>query len=218
MDKDELVYFWQPFMGEAELVVMDTNGNVVDIVEPKYHMTKDGTGKIALLLPPSVKLTSNKAEPVVKGPGEDIFTVWVDGACSGNPGPGGWAYVIESIKIPNPVKHAAREEQTTNQRMELTAALYALQRCKYLSTQLYGLKARPVVKIHSDSQYVVNTMNGNYKNKANIGLISVLKTVHKDMDVTWVQVPRNSSEPMVLCDAMAKEASKTEGFQWKEGI
>jgi len=216
MDKDELVYFWQPFMGEAELVVMDTNGNVVDIVEPKYHMTKDGTGKIALLLPPSVKLTSNKAEPVVKGPGEDIFTVWVDGACSGNPGPGGWAYMIESIKIRGPVKCAGREEQTTNQRMELMAALRALQKCQYLNTEICGLRARPVVEIHSDSQYVVNIMNGNYKNKANMELISVLKTVHNGMDITWIQVPRNSSVPMKHCDAMAKEASKTEGFQWKE--
>ena len=216
MNKHELDHFWQPFMDETELVVMDTNGNVVNISGTAYHMTKKGIGKIAVLLPPSAKMISNKAEPVVKNKEGDIFIVHVDGACSGNPGPGGWAYVIQSIKLGDSVKHAAREEQTTNQRMELTAALCALQRCRYLNTEIHVPGARPVVEIHSDSQYVVNTMKGNYKNRANIELISYLKAVNESMDVTWIQVPRNSSAPMVLCDAMAKEASKTEGFQWKK--
>ncbi|MEO6510869.1 MAG: RNase H family protein, partial [Nocardioides sp.] len=47
--------------------------------------------------------------------------VWTDGACSGNPGPGGWAWALDETT------HAAgRADHTTNQRMEIQAALEAV--------------------------------------------------------------------------------------------
>src|SRR5436309_10605590 len=65
--------------------------------------------------------------------------VYTDGACSGNPGPGGWAWAVED----GPFASGA-EAQSTNQRMELTAALEAV-------TTLDG-----PVEVVSDSTYVVN--------------------------------------------------------------
>jgi len=65
--------------------------------------------------------------------------VYTDGACSGNPGPGGWAWAVES----GPYASGA-EPHSTNQRMELTAAFEALK-------ALEG-----AVEIVSDSTYVVN--------------------------------------------------------------
>lgn len=68
--------------------------------------------------------------------------VFTDGACSGNPGPGGWAWVTEDDQ------HASgAEPESTNQRMELTAVLRAIE-------DLPGELA-----IHSDSTYVVNCFN-----------------------------------------------------------
>jgi len=66
-------------------------------------------------------------------------TVYTDGACSGNPGPGGWAWIV-----PDGPFAAGGESMTTNQRMELTAALDAVQ-------SLPG-----PLEIVSDSSYVVN--------------------------------------------------------------
>ncbi|HEY5650666.1 MAG TPA: RNase H family protein, partial [Acidimicrobiia bacterium] len=66
-------------------------------------------------------------------------TVYTDGACSGNPGPGGWAWIV-----PDGPFAAGGESMTTNQRMELTAALDAVQ------------SFPGPLEIVSDSSYVVN--------------------------------------------------------------
>jgi ribonuclease HI len=68
--------------------------------------------------------------------------VFTDGACSGNPGPGGWAALLRSGAHEKWLTGA--ELNTTNNRMELTAALRALQ----------ALKQRSVVRITTDSKYV----------------------------------------------------------------
>lgn len=74
----------------------------------------------------------------------DIYT---DGACSGNPGPGGWAAILMYGRHRKELSGA--EADTTNQRMELRAAVE-------------GLKAlrRPVrVRLHSDSAYLINAFS-----------------------------------------------------------
>lgn len=74
----------------------------------------------------------------------DIYT---DGACSGNPGAGGWGAILiygETIK-----EISGYESQTTNNRMELTAVIEALN----------ALKTECEVTVYSDSAYVVNAFN-----------------------------------------------------------
>ena len=71
----------------------------------------------------------------------DIFT---DGACSGNPGPGGWAAILRSGKHEKEIFGA--EPATTNNRMEMTAAIRALQ----------SLKGPSTVTIHTDSRYLMD--------------------------------------------------------------
>ncbi len=71
--------------------------------------------------------------------------LFTDGACSGNPGPGGWAYVLKHPASGKVRKDAGGQAQTTNNQMELTGAIM-------------GLKAltRPsVVELYSDSEYVL---------------------------------------------------------------
>ena len=82
-----------------------------------------------------------------------MIRVFTDGACLGNPGRGGWAVKIRypSGRIEN-ISGAA--EQTTNNRMELTAAIKALEGLKNEESQ-----KKDAVVIHSDSQYLVRGMN-----------------------------------------------------------
>lgn len=79
----------------------------------------------------------------MKKPQVEAFT---DGACSGNPGPGGWGVILRMGRHEKEL--AGGEAATTNQRMELTAAIAALR----------ALKRPCRVKIHSDSKYVVQGM------------------------------------------------------------
>ena len=69
-------------------------------------------------------------------------TVYTDGACSGNPGPGGWGAVL--ISGPHRKEISGGEPETTNNRMELTAAIEALR----------ALKGTPKVDLYTDSTYV----------------------------------------------------------------
>ena len=71
----------------------------------------------------------------------EIFT---DGACSGNPGPGGWGTILRCNGIEKEL--SGGEKETTNNRMELLAVINGLE----------ALKRKCKVKIYSDSSYVVN--------------------------------------------------------------
>jgi len=71
--------------------------------------------------------------------------VYTDGACKGNPGPGGWAWAV-----PDGPFASGAERHTTNQRMEITAALEALR------ALLAPGKTTGEVEVMSDSTYVVN--------------------------------------------------------------
>ncbi|HVP98363.1 MAG TPA: ribonuclease HI [Roseiarcus sp.] len=69
-------------------------------------------------------------------------SIWTDGACSGNPGPGGWGAILRYDEHERQLKGG--EPLTTNNRMELTAAIEALE----------ALKRPCAVNIHTDSQYL----------------------------------------------------------------
>lgn len=71
-----------------------------------------------------------------------MLHVWTDGACVPNPGRGGWAWITRCGK-----QASGRDPQTTNQRMEMTAALEALR----------SLPGQDLL-IHSDSQYLIKGM------------------------------------------------------------
>ncbi|MSP95377.1 MAG: ribonuclease HI [Alphaproteobacteria bacterium] len=78
---------------------------------------------------------------MTKAPQVEIFT---DGACSGNPGPGGWGAILRAGK--NEKEISGGETLTTNNRMELMAAIKAFE----------ALKQPSMVIIHTDSRYVMD--------------------------------------------------------------
>jgi ribonuclease HI len=73
--------------------------------------------------------------------------IFTDGACSGNPGPGGWGAILRYGKTEREL--SGGEPDTTNNRMELLAAISALQ----------TLKEECVVELYTDSQYFSNALN-----------------------------------------------------------
>ena len=75
-----------------------------------------------------------------------LVSLFTDGACSGNPGPGGWAYILRHPASGKEVEANGGERETTNNRMELRAVIEGLSALKQPST----------VDLYSDSQYVLN--------------------------------------------------------------
>ncbi len=78
----------------------------------------------------------------------ETITIWTDGACSGNPGPGGWGAILRLAGADRELKGGAPD--TTNNRMELMAAITALQ----------SLDEPSDVDLHTDSQYVRGGITG----------------------------------------------------------
>lgn len=76
-----------------------------------------------------------------------IVTLYTDGACSGNPGPGGWGAILEYMG--NEKELSGGEASTTNNRMELTAVIFGLQ----------ALKEPCIVELYSDSKYVIDGLS-----------------------------------------------------------
>ena len=72
--------------------------------------------------------------------------VFTDGACKGNPGPGGWGAILRMGRHEKEL--SGGEPQTTNNRMEMTAVIRALD----------ALKERCAVTVHTDSRYVIDGM------------------------------------------------------------
>ena len=73
-------------------------------------------------------------------------TLYTDGACSGNPGPGGWGAILEYMGHEKEL--SGGEDNTTNNRMELTAVIQGLQ----------ALKEPCIVELYSDSKYVIDAL------------------------------------------------------------
>ena len=74
-------------------------------------------------------------------------TLYTDGACSGNPGPGGWGAILEYQGVEK--EFSGGEAETTNNRMELTAVIAGLS----------ALKEPCIVELYSDSKYVIDGLS-----------------------------------------------------------
>ena len=77
----------------------------------------------------------------------NTVTLYTDGACSGNPGPGGWGAILEYKGHEREM--SGGESSTTNNRMELTAVIQGLM----------ALKESCVVELYSDSKYVIDGLS-----------------------------------------------------------
>ena len=143
--------------------------------------------------------------------------IYTDGACSGNPGPGGWACIINLKKEINKISGCSTN--TTNNQMELTAALMAL---KWLQRNYKVLYEYDTYEIYSDSAYVVNTINKNWlenwkkndwktKDKKDVKNRELWEAIDailskKDFNVTFIKVKGHKG--VFLNELADKEARK----------
>jgi ribonuclease HI len=135
----------------------------------------------------------------------EIFT---DGACRGNPGPGGWGAILRYRKHEKHFKGA--ETLTTNNRMELTAVITALEK----------LKKSCLINVTTDSEYVrqgITVWLSRWKKNGwktsqkkpvkNIDLWQQLDTIASQHDISWHWVKGHSNHPEnELADKLANEA------------
>jgi ribonuclease HI len=134
--------------------------------------------------------------------------IFTDGACRGNPGPGGWAAVLMYGDARKIISGSARN--TTNNRMELTAAIEALN----------ALKRRCAVQLFTDSQYLqkgIQRWLARWKRSGfrtidgepvkNQDLWQMLEQATNRHDVQWIWVRGHAGNAMNdLCDRLAREA------------
>lgn len=135
--------------------------------------------------------------------------IYTDGACSGNPGPGGWGAVL--LHGENQKEISGAEPETTNQRMELSAAVRALQ----------ALNQPCEISLYSDSAYLVNAFNqhwldnwqkNGWKNAkkqpvGNQDLWKELLAAAANHKVTWCKVKGHAGDKYnEICDELARNA------------
>jgi ribonuclease HI len=178
-----------------------TCGDCSSDIRPGDEITKTGARWAHVSCPAPGAETTGASAP------EGVLEVWTDGACSGNPGPGGWAWATRDGR-----QAAGGEAATTNQRMEIRAALEAVR-------ALDG----PLMVV-SDSTYVVNCFRDGWwkgwlargwvtsakKPVASRDLWEPLITLVNDRgDVSFRWVKGHSGDPMNdLVDALAVECSR----------
>ena len=137
--------------------------------------------------------------------------IYTDGACSYNPGPGGWAAVL--IYKGNEKRISVFEPETTNNRMELSAVLEALK----------ALKEPCSVVVHTDSAYIHNAfergwidkwLSNGWKNASkqpveNQDLWKAILQAAKDHKVSYKKVKGHANDKYNnICDELARKAIK----------
>ena len=144
---------------------------------------------------------------------ETEVTLYTDGACSGNPGPGGWAYILIHPASGKTVENSGGESETTNNRMELQAAVEGLQ----------ALKRPTSVVLYTDSVYVGKGLsewmpkwkangwrrkeNNSWKEVKNVDLWQQLDVLVRSHKVKYVRVAGHSGHPENdRCDELAVAA------------
>ena len=142
--------------------------------------------------------------------------IYTDGACIGNPGPGGWSAII--LTEAKKEELFGGEKLTTNNRMELTAAIKGLEHCIKNEKEQLTLKR---IRIYTDSIYVKegitvwinnweknNWKTSDKKNVKNVDLWKKLKELIKEKQIEWCWIKGHSDDPMNdLADKLAKQST-----------
>jgi len=161
---------------------------------------------------------------------EASFRIYTDGGCSGNPGPGGWAYVMVQKTFQGSqvvAKNMGAEKETTNNRMELTAVIEALRAFKTMSgsseanmPRETSLEVPRQAALYTDSQYVqkgITEWIRNWKRNSwrtsdkkpvkNQDLWKELDSLAEELPIRWEWVKGHAgNEYNELCDEMTQQA------------
>lgn len=139
----------------------------------------------------------------------DTILIYTDGACSGNPGPGGWGAILMHKDYKKEI--SGGDKNTTNNIMEMTAVIEALKKLKE--------PCNYKVEVYSDSAYVVNAFNNgwiynwrknNWKTSSNEAVKNqelwlILYELVKKFDVKFIKVKGHSDNQFNnRCDELAR--------------
>lgn len=127
-----------------------------------------------------------------------VVTIYTDGSCIQKEKVGGWAYILYDAQERSVRVGYAGEENTTNNRMELSAVIKSLEMC-----------ARGVeIVVYTDSQWVKNGAEGTNKRKKNLDLWNTYDRVSKDKVVKFVWVKAHAGNKLnELVDKLAYSES-----------
>ena len=145
----------------------------------------------------------------------NFVILFTDGACSGNPGPGGWGFILDHPASGKRLIRSGGEPETTNNRMELTAVIEGLS----------VLKKPCSVKIVSDSAYVLNGLSnwmagwkkngwrrkekGGWKEVKNLDLWKKLDQLNQFHHLEFQKIKGHAGHPEnETCDSLAVNESK----------
>ena len=107
----------------------------------------------------------------------NIINIYTDGACSGNPGPGGWGAYIDNAGLITEL--SGREEDTTNNRMELKAVIEALN----------SFTSKTNLNLYTDSKYVMDGSSKWIENWKKNGWKTAKKKAVKNQDL-WIELDK----------------------------
>lgn len=141
--------------------------------------------------------------------------LFTDGACSGNPGPGGWAYILRHPATGKEKEESGGEAMTTNNKMELTAVIRGLE----------ALRGASRVEVYSDSQYVLKGLNewmadwiargwrtAAKKPVKNVELWQELDELVRTHEISYHWVRGHTDHPEnIRCDELAVAAARQAG-------
>ncbi|KKN77034.1 hypothetical protein LCGC14_0363730 [marine sediment metagenome] len=134
------------------------------------------------------------------------ITIYTDGSCKGNPGPGGWAAVFLHSRAPRVDRFiSGGAAQTTNNRMELTAAIKGLEAIGW---------GTPIT-IYSDSMYIVGTMTKGWQRRYNVDLWDRLDKAAEGKDIEWVWVKGHDGN---VGNEEADRIAQAEAEKWRSII
>lgn len=151
-------------------------------------------------------------------PNKPVVHIYTDGACSGNPGPGGYGILMEWVGKSYKKEFSEGYRKTTNNRMELLAVIVALETMKTSEVE---------ITIFSDSKYVVDAIEKKwlfgwqkkqFKNVKNPDLWERFLKVYNFNNTKFTWVKGHSDNPKnERCDQLAVQASKKENLLIDEG-
>ncbi|MGV6846049.1 MAG: ribonuclease HI [Lutibacter sp.] len=145
--------------------------------------------------------------------------IFTDGACSGNPGPGGYGIIMEWVGKKYRKEFSEGFKKTTNNRMELLAVIVALEKIKIKDVS---------IKVFTDSKYVADAINKKwlmswqrkqFKNVKNVDLWKRFIKIFnwENTEFIWIKGHNNHKENE-RCDQLAVAASKNKNLKVDEGF
>ena len=151
----------------------------------------------------------------------DYIEIYTDGACSGNPGPGGWGVFLK-LNEETFILSGYGGEMTTNNRMELMAVIEGLKSLREIKSK---------IKIYSDSRYVIDGFKRSFKWKENNWITSSkspvknqdlwlkLHEVTSDLTLEWNWVKGHSDIlGNIFADKLARDAIVSDDLKENESV